>query len=110
MLDELGARKAETVEKTQCPDVPEGKPAGELQEVPPPAEPEEPWEDISRQAPLEAAPEAEPLALTETERAVVISTAESSAQVSFEGNRVIAKCEGCVGAHTGTGVKVIVKP
>lgn len=109
MFDELGSRRHEPVEQVQDISAPVEGLGGDVHDISRPEQPAEPWDDTSLQAPLEIGTEPEPLGLTETERVLVTSTAESSAQVSFEGARADVKCVGCVGAHTGTGIKIEIK-
>lgn len=112
MFDELGSRRhepAERVEQAQDTSTPVEGMGMDACDIPKPDQPAGPWDDTSRQAPLEAGTEPGPLGLTETERALVTSTAESSGQISFEGARADVKCVGCVGTHTGTGIKIEIK-
>lgn len=112
MFDELGSRRHEPVEQAeQARDIsdPVERLGADAHDISRPEQPAEPWDDTSRQAPLEVGTESEPLGLTEAERVLVTSTAESSAQVSFEGARADVKCTGCVGTYTGTGIKIVIK-
>lgn len=109
MFDELGSRRHEPVERVQDNSAPVEGLGTDAYDISRPDQPAEPWDDTSRQAPLEVGTEPEPLGLTESERALVTSTAESSGQVSFAGARADVKCTGCVGTHTGTGIKIVIK-
>ncbi len=110
MFDELSSRRQEPVEQTQdsTPRVEKmGMDGGDVPTRPDQAA--EPWDDTSHQASLEVDVEPNPLELTETERVLVTATAESSGQVSFGSARAEVRCVGCVGTHTGTGIKIEIK-
>lgn len=113
MFDELGSRRhepVEQVERVRDISAPVERMGADTHEISRQEQPAEPWDDTSRQAPLEVVgTEPGPLGLTEAERVLVTSTAESSGQVSFAGARADVKCVGCVGTHTGTGIKIEIK-
>lgn len=110
MFDELSSRRQEPVEQTQDSTPRIEKMGTDGGDVPTrPNQTAEPWNDTSRQAPLDVDIEPEPLDLTKSEQALVASTVESSGQVSFGSARVNVRCEGCVGTHTGTGIRIDVK-